>query len=155
VCTRADFAASQCPANSVYGYAKAVTPLLDSPIQGPVYLRSSDSSLPDLVADLNGQIRFVIGARIDKTRGGGIRASFENVPDVPVSQLSVTLSGGKTGLIQNAAGVCARANRAAVLLGGQNGKTVNVKPAVANGCKKAGKARKGAKHKSSKHKAGR
>jgi hypothetical protein len=152
VCTRAEFAASHCPANSVYGYAKAVTPLLDAPIQGPVYLRSSDSSLPDLVADLRGQINFVIGARIDATRGGGIRASFENVPDIPLSQFSLTLSGGKTGLIKNGRNVCARANRAAVLLGGQNGKTINVSPMLANGCKKAGKARKGAKHKRTKHK---
>ena len=148
VCTMAEFAASQCPANSVYGSAKAVTPLLDSPIEGPVYLRSSDTSLPDLVADLRGQIRFVIGARIDATRGGGLRASFENVPDVPISKLSMTLSGGKTGLIKNGRNVCARANKAAVLLGGQNGKTINVSPVVGSGCKK------GAKHKRSKHKAG-
>jgi hypothetical protein len=155
VCTRADFAASHCPADSVYGYAKALTPLLDSPIQGPVYLRSSDTSLPDLVADLGGQIKFVIGARIDATRGGGIRASFENIPDIPLSQFSMTLSGGKTGLIENGAKVCARANKAAVLLGGQNGKTVNAGPVVANGCKKTGKARKGAKQKRTEHKAGR
>jgi hypothetical protein len=152
VCTRAEFAASSCPANSVYGSAKAVTPLLDAPIQGPVYLRSSDSSLPDLVADLQGQIKFVIGARIDATRGGGIRASFENVPDIPLSQFSLTLSGGKTGLIENGGKVCARANKAAVLLGGQNGKTINVSPKLADGCKKAGKARKGAKHKRTEHK---
>ncbi len=155
VCTRAEFAASSCPANSVYGSAKAVTPLLDAPLEGPVYLRSSDNSLPDLVADLRGQIKFVIGARIDATRGGGIRASFENVPDIPLSQFSVTLAGGKTGLIENARKVCARANKAGVLLGGQNGKTINVSPVVANGCKKSGKARKGAKHKRTEHKAGR
>ena len=95
----------------------------------------------------------MIGARIDATRGGGIRASFENVPDVPLSQFSLTLSGGKTGLIENGRRVCARANRAGVLLGGQNGKTINVSPELANGCKK--KARKGAKQKRSKHKAGR
>jgi hypothetical protein len=151
VCTRAEFAASQCPANSVYGTARAVTPLLDSPIEGPVYLRSSDNSLPDLVADLRGQIKFVIGARVDATRGGGIRASFENVPDVPISQLSMTLSGGKTGLIENGRKVCARANKAAVLLGGQNGKTINASPVVTNGCK--GAKHKRSKHKRSKHKA--
>ena len=39
-----------------------------------------------------------------------------------------------------------------MLLGGQNGKTINVSPVVANGCKKA---RKGAKHKRTEHKAGR
>src|SRR5262249_37830784 len=122
---------------------------------GPVYLRSSDNSLPDLVADLGGQIKFVIGARIDATRGGGLRASFENVPDVPLSQFSLTLSGGKNGLIKNGAKVCARANKATVLLGGQNGKTINVSPMVANGCKKSAKARRNAKHRRTDHKAGR
>ena len=41
-----------------------------------------------------------------------------------------------------------------MLLGGQNGKTINVSPVVANGCKKTGKARKGAKQKRTEHKAG-
>ncbi|HET9593305.1 MAG TPA: hypothetical protein VFP17_10350, partial [Solirubrobacterales bacterium] len=40
ICTRVQFAADTCPAESVYGYAKAVTPLLDQPLEGPVYLRS-------------------------------------------------------------------------------------------------------------------
>ena len=91
----------------------------------------------------------MIGARIDATRGGGLRASFENVPDVPISKLSMTLSGGKTGLIKNGRNVCARANKAAVLLGGQNGKTINASPVVA---KRLQEGR--AKHKRSKHKAG-
>ena len=41
-----------------------------------------------------------------------------------------------------------------MLLGGQNGKTINVSPVVSNGCKKTGKARKGAKQKRTEHKAG-
>ena len=148
VCTRAQFAASQCPAGSIYGYARAVTPLLDDPIEGPVYLRSSNSSLPDLVADLNGQLRVALAARIDTTKGGGIRASFENVPDVPLSELVVELAGGKKGLLENSANLCAGADRASVLLGGQNGKSAVQSPVLANGCKKARKARKGAKKRS-------
>ena len=50
VCTRVQFAANACPKNSIYGYARAFTPLLDKPLEGPVYLRSSDNPLPDLVA---------------------------------------------------------------------------------------------------------
>ena len=56
VCTRVQFAANACPKNSVYGYARAFTPLLDKPLEGPVYLRSSNNLLPDLVADLHGQV---------------------------------------------------------------------------------------------------
>jgi hypothetical protein len=63
--------------------------------------------------------------------------------------------GGKKGLIKNRSNLCARANKAAALLGGQNGKTINVSPVVANSCKKTGKARKGAKRKRGEHKAGR
>jgi hypothetical protein len=47
VCTRVQFAAKKCPAASVYGTARAITPLLDQPL-GPVY------PLPDLVAALTG-----------------------------------------------------------------------------------------------------
>jgi hypothetical protein len=48
-------AAKQCPKGSIYGQARAVTPLLDQPLEGPLYLRSSDNPLPDLVVALHGQ----------------------------------------------------------------------------------------------------
>jgi hypothetical protein len=142
ICTRAQFAASQCPAGSIYGYARAVTPLLDNPIEGPVVLRSSSSALPDLVADLNGQLRVALAARIDTTKDGGIRTTFENLPDVPISALVFELKGGKKGLLKNSANLCAGTNRASVLLGGQNGKSAVKSPVLTNGCKKARAGRK-------------
>jgi hypothetical protein len=41
-----------CPAGSIYGKARATSPLLDAPLEGPVYLRSSNHPLPDLVPAL-------------------------------------------------------------------------------------------------------
>ena len=38
VCTRPQLAAHDCPADSVYGHAEAVSPLLDSELTGTVYL---------------------------------------------------------------------------------------------------------------------
>jgi hypothetical protein len=146
VCTTAQFAASACPASSVYGYAKASTPLLDKPLQGPVYLRSSANSLPDLVADLKGQINIVLDARIDTTKGGALRASFENFPDIPVSEFALELQGGKKGLIANKTNLCAHPAKATVLLAGQNGKSTELKPALASSCKKAAKSAKDKRH---------
>ena len=48
VCTRVQFAAHVCPADSIYGHVSATTPLLDFPLEGPVYLRSSDHLLQTL-----------------------------------------------------------------------------------------------------------
>jgi hypothetical protein len=52
VCTRVQFAAgagngAECPAGSIYGRVTAYTPILDEPLEGPVFLRSSSHDLPD------------------------------------------------------------------------------------------------------------
>ena len=39
-CTRVQYDAQQCPPGSVIGFAKAETPLLEKPLEGPVYLRA-------------------------------------------------------------------------------------------------------------------
>jgi hypothetical protein len=77
VCTIPRFGNGSCPAGSVYGHARAVTPLLDEPLQGPIYLRASANPLPDLVASpRGGGIAIEVVGRIDKSHGG-LRASFE------------------------------------------------------------------------------
>ncbi len=144
VCTTAQFAASQCPAASVYGHAKAVSPLLGQPLEGPVFMRSSSNSLPDLVADLRGQIDIALDGRIDTVKGG-LRTSFENVPDVPISEFVLELQGGKKGLIENASNICANPAKATALFAGQNGKSFKQNPALGSRCKK--KAHKGGKGK--------
>lgn len=134
VCTRVQFAASQCPKRSIYGYAKAITPLLDQPLQGPVYLRSSSHQLPDLVADLNGQIHFVLDGRTDSIRGG-LRSSFETVPDAPVSKFTLELTGGKKkGLLENSTDLCKGTHKATANFIAQNGKLSELRPVLAVKC---------------------
>ena len=96
ICTRVQFAANDCPKKSIYGYARAFTPLLGKPLEGPVYLRSSNNPLPDLVAHLEGQVDIDLVGRIDSFKGG-IRTTFDRVPDVPVTKFVLTLPGGKHG----------------------------------------------------------
>jgi uncharacterized repeat protein (TIGR01451 family) len=141
ICTRVQFAADQCPARSIYGKATAITPLLDQPLSGPVYLRSSSHQLPDLVADLNGQIHVVLVGRVDSIHGG-IRNSFEAVPDAPVSRFVLEMQGGKKGLLDNSRNLCNSVNRASVEMDGQNGKTYDSTPVLKVKCPK---------HKSGRH----
>ncbi len=145
ICTRVRFAADRCPKGSVYGHAMAISPLLAEPLRGPVYLRSSNHTLPDLVADLNGQIEIILAGRID-SRNRGIRNSFEVVPDAPVSKFVLTMQGAGKGLLENSRDLCRSAPRATVLLDAHNGKVHDTRPLVrAAGCGKGGKKR-GAAH---------
>jgi hypothetical protein len=143
ICTRVQFAANACPAGSVYGHAAAYTPLLDEPLEGPVYLRSSSHNLPDLVVALKGPpslpIEFNLAGRVDSVKGG-IRNTFEYAPDAPVSKFVLEMQGAKKGLVVNSTDLCAKANRATARLNGHNGKAYNFKPLVKPDC---GKGRKG------------
>jgi hypothetical protein len=139
ICTRVQFAADACPPESIYGQAKAITPLLDNPVQGPLYLRSSSHALPDLVAKLQGQISANLVGRIDSVNGG-IRTSFESVPDVPVSEFTLTMNGGKRGLLVNSRNLCKAPARADVNFTAQSGKSAHLRPLMQNGCK--GEAKK-------------
>ncbi len=141
-CTRVQFAADACPKSSILGKAKAVSPLLDAPLQGPVYFRSNggERELPDIVADLNGQFRIILVGFID-TKGKRIRTTFANVPDAPVSKFTLNLLGGKRGLLVNNRNLCKGKQRAKLALTGQNGRRHVTQPVLKTSCKK--KAKKG------------
>ncbi len=134
ICTRVQFAASNCPSAAVYGFVKAWTPLLDNPLEGPVYLRSSNHKLPDLVFDLHGEVPFQVSTRIDSSHGG-IRASLESTPDVPLSKVELQMQGGKKGLIVNSRNLCAAASKADVSLDGHNGMSEEIKPVMRAECR--------------------
>jgi len=135
ICTRVQFAADACPSGSIYGRARAFTPLLDEPLEGPVYLRSSSHPLPDLVAALHGVVDIDLIGRIDSVKGR-IRTSFESAPDAPVSKFVLNMQGGKKGLIVNSRNLCAHKSHAIADFTGQNGKPYKFGPLVkASGCK--------------------
>ena len=126
----------KCPAGSIYGSAKAVTPLLDDPLTGPIFLRSSEHQLPDVVASLhNGEIDVVVVGRVDSVKGR-LRNTFEATPDAPIKSVSFNLLGGKKGLFENSTNLCAAKHKAIAAFTGQNGKQWNFKPeVVASGCR--------------------
>jgi hypothetical protein len=153
ICTRVQFAAgagngAACPAGSVYGHVRATTPLLAGPLEGPVYLRSSTHTLPDVVLALNGQIDAAVPLHVDSIKGR-LRASVEDAPDVPIAKVSVSMQGGKKGLFVNSESLCAKRPRASVKLGAQSGKALTLDPLLKAPCGGKGK---GAGHKNKKHK---
>jgi hypothetical protein len=112
-CTRVQFAEGACPPNSILGTARAYSPLLDAPLEGPVYFRSNggERELPDMVADLGGQIHvtlvgFIDSVKVKGTEQSRVRTRFLSVPDAPVSKFSLSLFGGKRGLLQNSVDLC-------------------------------------------------
>jgi hypothetical protein len=146
ICTRVQFAANSCPANSVYGTASAVTPLLGEPLHGNVYLRSSSNKLPDLVAQLHsGAIEFDLQGRIGPTRHGGIQAFFDNLPDAPIEHFAMKLNGGKRGLLTNSVDICALPPYAEVRAVAQNNRGAIFRSLLlSRTCQK--RARHGGKH---------
>jgi hypothetical protein len=134
ICTRVQFAANECPRKSIYGKARAFTPLLGQPLEGPAYLRSSNNPLPDLVAHLEGQVDIDLVGRIDSFKGG-IRTTFDRVPDVPVSKFTMILPGGKHGLLVASKNLCkGKGVKAIVRFKAQNGKKVGKRSQLKTPC---------------------
>jgi hypothetical protein len=137
ICTRVQLAASACPKRSIYGYAWAETPLLDEKVAGPVYLTSSDNELPDLLADLKGQVNVRLRGVISSSKRR-MRTVFSSVPDVPVSKFVLRMKGGKKGLLVNSRNLCGHRNVSSLAFKAQNGKRLRVKklPLRTPACKK-------------------
>ena len=97
-CTAAQFDANPagCPAESAIGTAKAVTPILPVPLEGPVYFVSNGGeAFPNLIMVLQGD-----GVTIDLvgdtfiSKGGITSSTFKTVPDQPVTSFELTLPEG-------------------------------------------------------------
>lgn len=154
ICTRVQYAANQCPAGSVYGHVRAISPLVDYPLEGPIYLRSSSHKLPDVVLALRGPayqpIALDVAGRVDSVNGG-LRVRFETVPDAPLTKAVVEMQGGKKGLFQNSTNICKGTHRATLKLDAQSGKVSDSQPKLVAQCPKGKKGKgKGAKGKGGK-----
>lgn len=147
-CTPEVFDAERCTV--AVGQATALSPLLRDPLRGNVYLvRNPARRLPDLMVRLRAQ-GWTSGIAIDLTghvkieRDLTIRTTFENIPDVPVSNFTLRLVPGRNGVIRTVPALCSaesRNGRATLGFRGHNGKYVSAKQKLRiSGC---GAARRG------------
>ncbi|HEY8466762.1 MAG TPA: hypothetical protein VIL04_08155, partial [Solirubrobacterales bacterium] len=111
------------------------TPILPEPLEGPVYLRSSDNPLPDLVADLNGLVEIDLVGVIDQNEDEQrIRTTFATIPDVPVGTFTLTIEGGEGGLLVNSRNMCRNSESRVAIRSQANHRLVFEAPLEADAC---------------------
>jgi hypothetical protein len=158
-CTAAQFKANPagCPAASLIGHAKAITPIIPVPLEGPAYFVShGGEEFPSLIIVLQGY-----GVTVDLvgttfiSRAGITSSTFKTVPDVPVGTFELTLPEGKFSALAAYGNLCKSKLAMPTAFLAQNGDEIHEStPIAVTGCPKAHKAKTGHKnkHKKSKHK---
>jgi hypothetical protein len=152
---------SGCPAGSQVGIAKAATPVLSTPLVGPVFFVShGGESFPDLVVILQGA-----GVRVDLTgstfisKSGITSSTFKTVPDVPISSFELYLPQGPHSALAANGNLCKSSLVMPTEFVAQNGAVIRQNtPIGVTGCgvraakaRKAHAARKRHKHRGRTH----
>jgi hypothetical protein len=109
-CTAAQFETNPagCPPASIIGHAKAITPILPVPLEGPAYFVShGGEGWPSLVVVLQGY-----GFTIDLvgttfiSKAGVTSSTFKTVPDQPVTSFELTLPEGPYSALTALGNLC-------------------------------------------------
>jgi hypothetical protein len=109
-CTAAQFESNPagCPAASFIGHAKAITPLIPVPLEGPaIFVSHGGEAFPSLIVVLQGY-----GVTIDLvgstfiSKAGITSSTFKTVPDAPVGSFELTLPEGKFSALGTNKNLC-------------------------------------------------
>jgi hypothetical protein len=161
-CPAATFEANpaNCPPASIVGHAKAITPVLPVPIEGPTYFVShAGEEFPSLIAVLQGYGVTVdlVGSTFINGKTNITSSTFKNVPDVPIASFELSLPQGKYSALAANGNLCKTKLAMPTAFTGQDGAVIHQStPISATGCpkhkakikakgKKAGKGRKAKK----------
>jgi hypothetical protein len=152
-CTSKQFEANPagCPAASRVGMAKAITPILPVPLEGPAYFVSyGDLKFPELIIVLQGY-GFTIDLHGETfiSKKGITSSTFRTVPDEPVGSFELTLPQGHYSALANNGNLCTVKGglKMPTALTAQNGDVIKeTTPISVSGCPKAKKAHKAVKH---------
>jgi uncharacterized repeat protein (TIGR01451 family) len=156
-CTEAAFNANPatCPSTSIIGHAKAITPILPEPLEGPAYFVShGGAAWPELIMVLQGY-GFTIDLHGETliSKQGVTSSTFHAVPDEPVTSFELTLPNGRYSALTGLGNLCKGTLTMPTQFIAQNGMELrqNTKVSV-TGCPKTKKTKKTkTKHKYSKH----
>jgi hypothetical protein len=125
------------------GQATAVTPLLSEPLTGPVYLVQGIRfgkggvrihTLPSLLVPLRGQIAIDLSASSAVNGAQQLVTTFSNIPDAAVSKFTLSINGGRKGILVitgRGQTVCGKAQVANATFGAQSGQQEAPNPRLA------------------------
>jgi hypothetical protein len=158
-CTAAQFEANPagCPTDSKVGSAKAITPLIPVPLEGPAYFVSyGGAKFPELVIVLQGYgVTLDVHGETFINKAGITSSTFRTIPDAPVGSFELTLPQGPDSALAANGNLCKSTLKMPTAFVGQNGAEIHEStPITTTGCPKAKKtkAKANAKKKTTKHK---
>jgi hypothetical protein len=100
---------ASCSSESIVGHAKAVTPLIPVPLEGPAYFVSyGDAKFPELVIVLQGYgvTLDVHGETFINEKTSVTSSTFHTIPDAPVGSFELTLPQGKYSALAANTNLC-------------------------------------------------
>jgi hypothetical protein len=146
-CPAATFEANPagCPAASIVGHAKAITPVLPVALEGPAYFVShGGEEFPSLIIVLQGYGVSVdlVGTTYINPKTNITSSTFKSVPDVPVGSFELNLPQGKYPALAANGNLCKAKLAMPTAFTGQNGAVLHVStPIAVTGCPRAHKAK--------------
>jgi hypothetical protein len=140
---------ANCPAASVVGTGRAVTPVLSRPLRGPAYLVShGGAAFPDLEIVLQGEgITLILDGKTS-IKKGITSSAFRSVPDAPISTFDLVLPEGPHSVLaanlpaRTHGSMCGQKLTMPTVMTGQNGASVHKATVVSiTGCRKPSRRR--------------
>jgi hypothetical protein len=137
-----------CPAPSRVGQAKALTPILPVPLEGPAYFVShGGAKFPELIIVLQGYgFTILLHGETFIDKAGITSSTFRSIPDEPVTSFELTLPQGPDSALAANGNLCKSKLKMPTAFTAQNGMVIHRStPITATGCPKK-RAKKASKH---------
>ena len=130
---------SACPTASIVGHAKAITPILPVPLEGPAYFVShGGAKFPELIIVLQGYgITIDLHSETFISKQGITSSTFHTVPDQPVTSFELTLPQGPNSALAANKNLCQTKLTMPTAFTAQNHTEIHQKtPITTTGCPK-------------------
>ena len=137
LCEPSAAAENKCPKASIVGQVKAVSPILDGTLDGPVYFVRGErkdpktgriiKTLPTLFIPLTSSTSPLLVIYLKATsqvRDNHLVTTFKDIPDAPVSDFVLKINGGSHGIlvVSGKSGLCGSVQKPVFSAVGHNGK---------------------------------